>query len=222
MSIAFSVVVPAYNREDFIEETLASIFAQEHPPSEVIVVDDGSTDATAAKARAWPGCTVMTVANGGAASARHTGVLSARSDWVAFCDSDDLWRPDHLSRIADAIQLRPDAPFFFTNYNYLRGGIRDKTTKLDEAPEGFWDRFVQIGPNLRVAERSIFEERRTSTTRSAATMRRSGGYRARTSSSPCAACSSHRSARCSIPPPLFAGTKAITRRTRSSSSGARW
>ena len=63
MSIDFSVIIPAYNRADFIDETLASIFAQEHPPAEVVVVDDGSTDATASKARAWPGCTVMTVPN---------------------------------------------------------------------------------------------------------------------------------------------------------------
>lgn len=158
MSIDFSVIIPAYNREDFIDETLASIFSQEHVPAEVIVVDDGSDDATADRARAWPGCTVLTVPNGGAANARHIGVGAAKSEWVAFCDSDDLWRPDHLARIADAIGSRPDVRFFFTNCIYFEGGIWKTTTKLDEAPDGFWDRFAQVDANLRVADCAIFEE----------------------------------------------------------------
>ncbi len=158
MSIDFSVIIPAYNREAFIDETLAAIFAQAHPPSEVIVVDDGSTDGTADRARAYSGCTVISVPNGGAANARHIGVGAARFRWVAFCDSDDLWKPDHLSRIADGIRARPDVAFFFTNCIYFQGGVWKTTAKFDEAPDGFWDRFVQVGDNLRIAEATIFEE----------------------------------------------------------------
>ena len=158
MPIAFSVIVPAYNREDLINATLASIFAQDHPPAEVIVVDDGSSDATAAMARAWPGCTVMTVTNGGAANARHLGVQASRSGWIAFCDSDDLWKPDHLSRIAAAVGSRPDLAFLFTNYINFRGDSWKTTTKFDEAPEAFWAPFLPIDANLRVAEGRIFEQ----------------------------------------------------------------
>lgn len=158
MSIAFSVIVPAYNREDLIDATLASIFAQSHAPAEVIVVDDGSADATAARARAWPGCTVMTVANGGAANARHLGVQSSSSNWIAFCDSDDLWKPDHLANIAAAVSVRPDLGFLFTNYVNFRGDTWKSTTKFDEAPQDFWTPFSTAEPNLRVAEGQIFDE----------------------------------------------------------------
>jgi glycosyltransferase involved in cell wall biosynthesis len=158
MSIAFSVIVPAYNREDLIDATLAAIFAQSHPPAEVIVVDDGSTDSTAERARAWPGCTVVTVANGGAANARHLGVQSSKSSWIAFCDSDDLWKPDHLENIAAAVAVRPDLGFLFTNYINFRGETWKTTTKFDEAPQDFWMPFSPADANLRVSEGPIFEE----------------------------------------------------------------
>src|SRR5262245_3610063 len=96
-SPGLTVVTAAFNAVATIGDTLASIAAQTLPPDAVIVVDDGSTDDTAAVARA-AGATVISTANAGAASARNTGVAASRTPWVAFVDADDVWTPDKLER----------------------------------------------------------------------------------------------------------------------------
>jgi glycosyltransferase involved in cell wall biosynthesis len=93
-----SVVVPTYNRAALLEETLHSIFAQTRPVDEIIVVDDGSTDETASVcARQSERVRYLRQENSGLpALARNRGIAEAKGDWIAFCDSDDLWRPDKL------------------------------------------------------------------------------------------------------------------------------
>lgn len=97
-----SVVVPTYNRADIIAQTVDSILAQTYAPLEVIVVDDGSSDATE---RALLPCLArdqrvryLAKPNGGVASARNLGIGQARGEFIAFCDSDDLWLPEKLNR----------------------------------------------------------------------------------------------------------------------------
>lgn len=96
-----AVVVPAYNCEALIEETLLSIAGQSLPASEVWIVDDGSTDGTATVVNRFiekrEGWHLLTKVNGGVSSARNAGVHAADSGWIAFVDSDDLWRADHLA-----------------------------------------------------------------------------------------------------------------------------
>jgi len=96
-----SVIVPVYNAADLVGETLDSIMAQDYPEWELIVVDDGSTDHSAevvAPYLADQRVRFITKPNGGVASARNLGVREARGELVAFCDSDDLWAPDKLTR----------------------------------------------------------------------------------------------------------------------------
>lgn len=94
-----SVVVPLYNGAEHIAETLTSIQLQSSPATQVIVVDDGSSDDGAAIARAHPvGATVVSQPNLGVAVARNHGLSIASGEWVAFLDQDDLWHPDHLRR----------------------------------------------------------------------------------------------------------------------------
>lgn len=94
-----SCIVPVFNGERYLAEALGSILAQTHPPLELIVVDDGSTDASATIAAGY-GDRVRLVrqANAGPASARNRGLDLAAGDFVAFLDSDDLWHPDKLRR----------------------------------------------------------------------------------------------------------------------------
>ena len=100
-----SVVVPAYNAERYIEETLRSIFAQTHAPDEVIVVDDGSSDGTASVLAAWRDeIRILRKRNGGAASAHNAGFAEARGEFVARCDSDDLWEPGKLERQVEVLE----------------------------------------------------------------------------------------------------------------------
>lgn len=86
-----SVVIPAFNAEKFIGETLQSALAQTYRALEIIVVDDGSTDRTAELSESLAGIRVIRQANAGPGSARNTGIRAASGDWIAFLDSDDLW-----------------------------------------------------------------------------------------------------------------------------------
>jgi glycosyltransferase involved in cell wall biosynthesis len=96
-----SVVIPAYNAAGFLPRSIASVVAQTLAPCEVIVVDDGSTDNTAAVAAAL-GARVITRRNSGPSAAKNSGVQAASGDWVAFLDADDRWSPGKLeSQVGD-------------------------------------------------------------------------------------------------------------------------
>lgn len=92
-----SVVIPAYNAAGFLPRCLKSVFAQTLTPDEIIVVDDGSTDNTAAVA-AEMGATVVRRPNGGLSAARNTGIQKASSEWIALLDADDMWAAEKLER----------------------------------------------------------------------------------------------------------------------------
>lgn len=109
-----TVVIPARNRASLLEQTLRSVDQQTHPPFEVIVADDGSTDETAGVVAAH-GATRLHNASGdwGAAGARNAGLRVARGDLVAFVDSDDLLLPTALERLATGLVRAPGAPFAY-------------------------------------------------------------------------------------------------------------
>jgi glycosyltransferase involved in cell wall biosynthesis len=105
-----SVVIPAYNREATVETAIRSVLWQTVPPHEVIVVDDGSTDATAARVQAVADSRVrlVTQPNGGISAARNRGIAEAGCDWVAFQDSDDEWLPRKLELQLAALAAAPE------------------------------------------------------------------------------------------------------------------
>jgi glycosyltransferase involved in cell wall biosynthesis len=112
---SISVVIPAYNAEKFIAETLSSVLAQTYPPAEVLVLDDGSTDSTASIAESFPApVRVVRKTNSGQANTRNFGVQSASCDWVAFLDADDLWLPDKLARQVEELARNPAASLCYT------------------------------------------------------------------------------------------------------------
>lgn len=108
---SISVVIPAYNRENSIETAIRSTLTQTLPPSEVVVVDDGSKDQTAARVEAYgdPRVRLVRQENGGISAARNTGIREARSTWIAFQDSDDEWLPKKLERQFEALAAAPDS-----------------------------------------------------------------------------------------------------------------
>jgi glycosyltransferase involved in cell wall biosynthesis len=101
MTETVSVVIPAYNAADTIGETLDSVIAQSYRRLQIIVVDDGSTDGTAAVVKrrmaTAPHLQVLTQANQGVSAARNAGIKAARGAFVAFVDADDLWHPDKIA-----------------------------------------------------------------------------------------------------------------------------
>mgnify|MGYP002635782385 CR=1 FL=1 len=119
-----SVVIPAYNAKGKIKPTLDSIFGQTVKPKEVIVVDDGSVDGTFEFLKKLPyKLTIYQQSNAGPSAARNKGVSLASSDWIAFCDADDLWLPCKLEKQIIAHQLKSDADISFSNLSYRKNGV---------------------------------------------------------------------------------------------------
>ncbi len=103
-----SVIIPAYNTEEFLAETIRSALDQTYRDYEVIVVDDGSSDETLNVARSFePQIKVLAQPNGGPASARNLGIRNSRGDYIAFLDSDDLWMSDKLEEQTEFMENNP-------------------------------------------------------------------------------------------------------------------
>ena len=105
----FSVVIPLYNKQDCIRNTVQSVLNQTFPDFEINIVDDGSTDRSLEIARQFddPRIRVFSKPNGGVSSARNYGIRQSRKKYIAFLDADDLWYPDYLSEIARLIDKYP-------------------------------------------------------------------------------------------------------------------
>ena len=139
MSADVSVVIPSFNRAGLIAETLESILGQTFPPAEIIVVDDGSTDDTeAVVARYAPKVRYHRIENSGPSRARNVGASLASARWIAFCDSDDLWRPTKLERQMRIHELFPEVEYSFTDFTIIESGRWLPGSKFGEASPGFW------------------------------------------------------------------------------------
>jgi len=135
-----SAIIPAYNRADFLSETISTLLAQTSPPHEIIVVDDGSTDGTeAAVAQFGDAVRYRRIENSGAPVARNVGAAMATGDWLWFCDSDDLWRPEFMERMRALAATAPYPKFLFGNFQLVRNGVWESVTKFATAPQGFWN-----------------------------------------------------------------------------------
>jgi len=123
---AVSVAIPAFNEAARVGKAIESIRRQTEPPVEIIVVDDGSTDATADVAAAL-GAHVVRQKNAGVSAARNRAINEAKTPWIAFCDADDVWFPQKLARTRAAHELRPEVDFLFADH---RSEYRGKITLL--------------------------------------------------------------------------------------------
>ena len=119
-----SVIMPAYNREKFLAAAVESVIAQTFRDWELVIVDDGSTDRTAAIAREFERTHpdrihVLSQRNGGVTVARNTAIRAAGGTHFAFLDSDDLWLPTKLERQAALFAERPDLAFAYSGYRLI-------------------------------------------------------------------------------------------------------
>lgn len=117
-SVPISVVIPAYNSELYIRETLASINGQTLSVDEIIVVDNNCTDATAAIAREM-GATIIKETKQNIAVSRNAGIRASRNDWIALLDHDDLWAADKIKYQWEAAKLYPDARIIGCQFDNL-------------------------------------------------------------------------------------------------------
>jgi len=117
-NLSISVVIPAYNIEKYIGRAIDSVLTQTHKPDEIIVVDDGSTDGTAAEIKKF-GDKVKYIyqQNAGLPAARNTGIKAATGTWIAFLDGDDQWLPKNLMLQTKMLQRNPDLVWSTGNFH---------------------------------------------------------------------------------------------------------
>jgi len=133
-----SVVIPAYNIENYIKRAIDSVLAQTRPADEIIIVDDGSTDATADKIKSY-GNKVRYIyqKNKGLSGARNTGILEAKHDWIAFLDGDDEWLPEKLKLQSELAMRNPELSWVGGNFyscQYRNGAaLKPKMNDLQQA-----------------------------------------------------------------------------------------
>lgn len=111
-----SIIVPAFNAENYISETLTSINNQEYKNLEIIVVDDGSTDATSEIVREFDEVKLIKQFNAGVSAARNHGVKQSAGDLIAFCDADDVWYPNKLT---EQLKLHEKYKWSYTDSEYF-------------------------------------------------------------------------------------------------------
>lgn len=110
-----SVVIPCYNAERWIAATLRSVLNQDWKNLEVIVVDDGSADASATSVeREFPQVKLLRQKNLGVAAARNHGIKNATGEWIAFVDADDIWLPGKLKAQWAALRDHPESRLSYT------------------------------------------------------------------------------------------------------------
>jgi len=102
-----TVIVPVFNGERHIAAAIESVRAQTRPVDEVIVIDDGSTDATVAIVESFPEVTLLRQANRGASAARNSGITKACGDYFAMLDADDLWPANRQEIMAGMLDEDP-------------------------------------------------------------------------------------------------------------------
>jgi glycosyltransferase involved in cell wall biosynthesis len=117
-----SVIIPAFNASAYLSDAVRSVRAQTLGDTEIIVVDDGSTDGTAAIAAGLEGVRCFSQENAGPAAAINTGVAAATGAYIAFISADDLWVPHKLEWQFDALASDPSVDLVFGHlqrYGYL-------------------------------------------------------------------------------------------------------
>jgi glycosyltransferase involved in cell wall biosynthesis len=118
----FTVVIPLYNKENFIQKTLKSVLNQSFSDFEVLIIEDCSTDNSKSKVLEIQSKKIKLLQhteNKGLSASRNTGIRQAKSEYIAFLDADDVWKTDYLETIFSLITKFPEACLFATNYEEI-------------------------------------------------------------------------------------------------------
>jgi glycosyl transferase family 2 len=155
-----SVVIPSRDRAALVGETIESILAQTCPVTEIIVVDDGSTDDTETVVKRF-GAPVRyhrVEQRVGPSAARNIGASLAMGSWIAFCDSDDLWLPTKHQRQLRLHALAPSVEYSLTDFVRVDDGVWGTRSAFTEPPVGFWNAGRrELADGIWVYEASLYE-----------------------------------------------------------------
>jgi glycosyltransferase involved in cell wall biosynthesis len=123
--INIAVVVPVYNKESYIEECVQSILDQILPPTQIIFVDDGSTDKGLQIVEKMKDSrfTIIHQENAGVSAARNAGIKSCKYEYIAFLDADDIWLPEHTLSLSALVEKYPEKDIWSTGFIKKRGNV---------------------------------------------------------------------------------------------------
>ena len=133
-----SVIIPTFDRASWLGEAIASVLAQTYPHLELIVVDDGSHDATPEVVQACGQALIyIRQAHAGVSAARNRGVAASRGAFIAFLDSDDLWLPRKIAAQVALLQQQPQAQACYTDEIWIRHGVRVNPRQIHQKHSGW-------------------------------------------------------------------------------------
>lgn len=158
-----SVIIPTYNRADLVCEAVQSVLKQKVPADEVWVVDDGSTDDTLEKLYSFAGrINIHQQPNRGVSAARNAGIQLSRSEWLAFLDSDDLWKPKKLLRQKEELAKNLNARLCYTDEEWRKNDQWKNPKNIHSKYSGWiYEKCLPlciISPSSVMVHRSVFEE----------------------------------------------------------------
>ena len=130
-----SIIMPLYNKEEWVSDTISSILSQTFRDFELIVVDDGSSDNSIDIVKSFEDDRIKIIKqqNKGVSSARNRGFLEAKGKFIAFVDADDIWRYRHLEYLVESFKRYPDAIFVANSIDIQKSKrVKDKDIYLDD------------------------------------------------------------------------------------------
>ncbi len=158
MPSLISVVIPAYNAEQFIGQTIQSVLDQTYPCHEIIVVDDGSTDRTQEVLKKFDGkIHCLSQQNKGPSAARNAGIQAAQGDFICFLDADDLWIPEKLEVQLAFMEANPDIALVCSDYEEFNKEGIVLSSFLAEKHHMFPTFPTVAGPLNNAFEKLVFE-----------------------------------------------------------------
>ena len=158
-----SVVIPSYNRKDFLKRSIDSAINQTKKPLEIIVVDDGSTDGTEAMIKSdYDFVKFIKQKNKGVSAARNIGIKVSIGEWICFLDSDDEWKKDKLEKQINAMKCNPGYKLFHSNEIWIKNGLRINQKKKHKKYGGdIFDKCLdmcRISPSSVMIDKTVFDE----------------------------------------------------------------
>ena len=158
-----SVVIPSYNRKEFLKRSIDSAINQTKKPFEIIVVDDGSTDGTETMIKSdYDFVKFIKQKNKGVSAARNIGIEVSIGEWICFLDSDDEWKKDKLEKQINAMKSNPGYKFFHSNEIWIKNGIRINQKKKHKKYGGdIFDKCLdmcRISPSSVMINKTVFDE----------------------------------------------------------------
>ncbi|MDF1884307.1 glycosyltransferase, partial [Sulfurimonas sp. SAG-AH-194-C21] len=156
-----SVIIPTYNRYEFLQRAIESVLGQTYQADEIIVIDDGSSDNTSQILQKFPNIKYIYQKNSGVSSARNLGIKNASFEWIAFLDSDDEWIDSKLQEQVLFHKDNSDVLMSYTDEIWLRDDINIKIPKKFRkiGKDIFMENlsFCNIAPSSVLIYKSILE-----------------------------------------------------------------